>query len=116
MSKANFTAQPVKKCPALLVRIRSLDCQNEVRPLRKAIGPLVDGEHALASDTHQGTMTVVPGPRLASAEGIAQAVMRTGMRAESWSDLDEPWPRSAIRRARADRQCMRCGLRPAWPR
>ncbi|WP_166163238.1 heavy metal translocating P-type ATPase [Chelativorans oligotrophicus] len=68
---------------AMLFRVQGLDCKNEVAALTRELTPLV-GESKLAFDTAEGTMTVAPQSR-AAADLIAQAVARTGMRAELWA-------------------------------
>ncbi len=62
-------------------RVRGLDCQNEVRQLKAAVGPLVGGEDKLSFDTKQGLMTVAP-QALATIAAIRDAVASTGMAAE----------------------------------
>ncbi len=66
----------------LLFRVHGLDCKNEVAALTRELGPLV-GEDKLAFDTDRGMMTVGAQER-ASANAIAEAVARTGIRAEPW--------------------------------
>ena len=66
--------------PALRFEVRGLDCQNEVRQLKGAVGPLVGGEDSLSFDTKRGVMVVAP-QLLASAEAIVRAVATTGMQA-----------------------------------
>lgn len=64
----------------LLFEIDGLDCQNEVRQLKAAVGPLVGGDDKLGFDTKQGTMRVSP-QDLATIDEIEKAVSATGMRA-----------------------------------
>lgn len=72
---------------ALRFKVRGLDCQNEVRALKAAVGPVVGGEDRLAFDTKAGTMTVAaPVP----ADAIRRAVATTGMQAELWAEGDVP--------------------------
>lgn len=59
-------------------KVEGLDCQNEVRALRAAVGPLVGGEDKLAFDTKSGLMDVTGA---ADAEAVLAAVLSTGMRA-----------------------------------
>ena len=68
---------------AMLLRVRGLDCKNEVAALTRELGPLL-GEDKLAFDTSQGAMTIAPQSG-ATLQEIEQAVARTGMRAEPWS-------------------------------
>lgn len=64
-------------------RVRGLDCQNEVRQLKAAVGPLAGGEDKLAFDTKAGWMEVTaPVP----ANDVIRAVAQTGMSAEPWSE------------------------------
>ena len=69
---------------AMLFRVHGLDCKNEVAALTRELGPLV-GEDKLALDTTHGMMTVAPQDRAAPA-AIREAIERTGMRAEPWSE------------------------------
>lgn len=69
---------------AMLLRVRGLDCKNEVAALTRELGPLVGGEDKLAFDTSQGAMTIAPQSG-ATRRQIEEAVARTGMRAEAWS-------------------------------
>lgn len=66
-------------------QVKGLDCQNEVRQLKDAVGPLVGGEERLSFDTKAGRMDVAP-QSLASADAIKAAVASTGMVAELWSE------------------------------
>ncbi len=73
----------------LLFEIAGLDCQNEVRQLKAAVGPLVGGDSKLGFDTKQGTMRVSP-QDLTTIDEIEKAVAATGMRAKLRSEaLDE---------------------------
>lgn len=68
---------------AMLLRVRGLDCKNEVAALTRELGPLV-GEDKLAFDTSQSAMTIAPQSG-ATLKEIEQAVARTGMRVELWA-------------------------------
>jgi Cd2+/Zn2+-exporting ATPase len=71
---------------SLRFKVDGLDCQNEVRALRAAVGPIVGGEDKLSFDTKAGLMEVMTGdPTLVNT--VTQAVDTTGMRAHL---LDEP--------------------------
>jgi Cd2+/Zn2+-exporting ATPase len=89
---------------ALQFRVKGLDCQNEVRQLKNAVGPLVGGEERLSFDTKTGRMDVAP-QSIASAEAIKVAVASTGMVAELWSE--EPRA-SQSNAAAADASCTSC--------
>ncbi|MBL8687569.1 MAG: heavy metal translocating P-type ATPase [Rhodospirillaceae bacterium] len=58
--------------------IQGLDCQNEVRLLREAVGPLVGGADRLSFDTKAGTMNVAGDVRIPGTD-IAAAIASTGM-------------------------------------
>ena len=88
----------------LQFRVRGLDCQNEVRQLKSAVGPLVGGEERLSFDTKTGRMDVAA-QSLASAELIRNAVASTGMVAELWADGAQT---SAAKPATADASCTSC--------
>lgn len=64
-------------------KVTGLDCQNEVRALKAAVGPLAGGEDKLSFDTKAGWMEVAPDVSL-SDDAIAAAVATTGMSAEVW--------------------------------
>jgi len=73
----------------LRFKIDRLDCQNEVRALRAAVGPIVGGEEELSFDTQAGVMDV----RSAGApmiDVIQRAVATTGMRAHLLGDPAQP--------------------------
>lgn len=69
-----------KNSVALRFKVDGLDCQNEVRALRAAVGPVVGGDDKLSFDTKAGVMEVLPKNSFA-IDLIAQAVASTGMRA-----------------------------------
>jgi Cd2+/Zn2+-exporting ATPase len=50
-------------------KVKGLDCQNEVRALKAAVGPLVGGEERLSFDTKAGRMDV-SSQSFASTEAI----------------------------------------------
>ncbi len=62
-------------------KVRGLDCQNEVRALKAAVGPLFGGDHNLTFDTKTGIMRVAPTSAV-SVLAIQNAVATTGMSAE----------------------------------
>lgn len=61
-------------------KVAGLDCQNEVRALRVAVGPVVGGDDKLSFDTKAGVMEVML-ENAATADLIPLAVAATGMRA-----------------------------------
>ena len=64
-------------------KVTGLDCQNEVRALKAAVGPLAGGEEKLSFDTKAGWMEIAPDVSL-SDDAISAAVATTGMSAEAW--------------------------------
>lgn len=81
VSPTGMRATVVATQPAgLTFDVEGLDCQNEVRQLKAAVGPLVGGEGNLLFDTQEGTMTIVPNASVGIAE-VEAAVSTTGMRA-----------------------------------
>lgn len=54
-----MNADVVEKTAGLLrFKIDGLDCQNEVRALRAAVGPVAGGDDRLSFDTKSGLMVV----------------------------------------------------------
>ena len=73
----------------LRFKVDGLDCQNEVRMLRAAVGPVVGGEDKLSFDTKGGVMEVV-GQSAPALGAIEQAVASTGMQAKLLPQSDKP--------------------------
>jgi len=71
------------------LRVRGMDCAEEVAALNRAVGPVVGGEERLQFDVLRGRMRVLASPDEVSVEEVRKAVARTGMRAEPWSDERE---------------------------
>lgn len=69
----------------LHLKIHGMDCAEEVAVLKREVGPVVGGEERLAFDILRGRMTVRVPPD-GSVEGVVNAVARTGMRAEIWTE------------------------------
>ena len=67
---------------SLSVKIDGLDCQNEVRALRAAVGPVVGGEDKLSFDIESGVMTITPGSE-SMFDAVQRAVLATGMQAHA---------------------------------
>ncbi|ASJ76706.1 heavy metal translocating P-type ATPase [Granulosicoccus antarcticus] len=63
--------------------VSGLDCIEEVRILRRAVGPLVGGDEGLAFDAINGRMSVLVSSSEASDKDIISAVAATGMSATS---------------------------------
>lgn len=64
-------------------KVQGLDCQNEVRALKAAVGPLAGGEDKLSFDTKAGWMEIASDASATDA-AISAAVATTGMSAEAW--------------------------------
>jgi len=69
----------------LQLKVRGLDCAEEVAILKREIGPIVGGEEHLTFDILRARMTVT-GPADVAIERLLDAVARTGMQAELWTD------------------------------
>ncbi|WP_243317147.1 hypothetical protein [Geothrix paludis] len=70
-------------------KIHGMDCAEEIALLKREVGPAVGGEGRLSLDLLNGIMIVEEGAS-ASSEAIIQAIPRTGMKAESWTDGRPP--------------------------
>lgn len=66
-------------------KVHGMDCAEEVATLKREVGPLVGGEDRLAFDLLNGRM-LVSEEVTASSEAVLQAILRTGMQAEPWSE------------------------------
>ena len=66
-------------------KIAGMDCAEEVAVLKQALGPLVGGEDHLAFDLLQSRLTIRSAAHVESNR-IIDAVAKTGMRAEPWTD------------------------------
>ncbi|MCT8999878.1 heavy metal translocating P-type ATPase [Chelativorans intermedius] len=76
----NVDAATMSSPSSLRFKVDGLDCQNEVRALRAAVGPLVGGDDKLSFNTQAGVM-VVTSENASSIDVIQQAVATTGMQA-----------------------------------
>ncbi len=65
---------------SLRFKVDGLDCQNEVRALRAAVGPIVGGDDKLSFCTQAGVMEVAS-EDAATVDDIQRAVATTGMQA-----------------------------------
>lgn len=72
-------------------RIHGMDCADEVALLRRELEPLVQAPDRLSFDILRGKMLVGPGEPAITTAQVAEAVRRTGMRAEVWRD-EKPTP------------------------
>ncbi len=77
----NATGGPAPSGAGRRFDVRGLDCIEEVRILRRAVGPLVGGDEGLAFDALNGRMSVRVSAARASDEAIVEAVAATGMSA-----------------------------------
>ncbi|WP_137935436.1 heavy metal translocating P-type ATPase [Mesorhizobium comanense] len=73
-------AATMSRSGSLRFKVDGLDCQNEVRALRAAVGPFVGGGDKLSFDTQAGVMEVIS-EDASTIEVIQQAVATTGMQA-----------------------------------
>jgi Zn2+/Cd2+-exporting ATPase len=72
--------------PPLAFRIRGMDCADEVAALRREVAPVVGGEECLSFDILSGKMTVSSLPAEVTQGDVLEAVSRTGMSAEPWTE------------------------------
>lgn len=76
----------------LRFKVDGLDCQNEVRALRAAIGPLVGGDDKLSFNTKTAVMEVLSADG-SIADDIQRAIATTGMQGHLLGDsAQEPAP------------------------
>jgi Cd2+/Zn2+-exporting ATPase len=68
-----------------IFKVSGLDCAEEVRLLKGALGPLVGGEHHLSFDVLNGRMTIHDEAKPLSDREVAAAVKRTGLTARRWT-------------------------------
>jgi Cd2+/Zn2+-exporting ATPase len=68
-------------------RIHGMDCADEVAVLRRELNALIGPADRLAFDILRGKMTVRGDSPPVTREEVAAAVVRTGMRAEAWQDV-----------------------------
>ena len=79
--------QPAMK---MQLKIRGMDCAEEIAILKREVGPLVGGEDRLGFDLLKAKMTVaVPAGKEITEREVVQAVERTGMRAQVWREGSE---------------------------
>ena len=64
---------------SIVLKIKGMDCAEEVAILKREIGPLVGGEGNLSFDVLKGQMTVLSSAPGAKLESIVKAVQKTGM-------------------------------------
>jgi Cd2+/Zn2+-exporting ATPase len=85
-------------------RVVGMDCAEEVAVLKRELGPLVGGEEQLSFDVLRGRLTLSADASDVDSRQVMDAVARTGMRAEPWSEspdaegkgLWQRWGRSAL--------------------
>ncbi|MBX9630155.1 MAG: heavy metal translocating P-type ATPase [Burkholderiales bacterium] len=76
---------------SLRFKVDGLDCQNEVRALRAAVGPFVGGDDKLSFNTQAGVMEVMSDSAL-TVDAIQRAVATTGMQAHLLGEPAQPGP------------------------
>jgi Cd2+/Zn2+-exporting ATPase len=84
-------AATISPSSPLRFKVDGLDCQNEVRALRAAVGPFVGGDDKLSFNTHAGVMEVVSDSAL-TVDAIQRAVATTGMQAHLLGEPPQPGP------------------------
>jgi len=67
-------------------RVVGMDCAEEVAVLKRELGPLVGGEERLSFDVLRGRLTLSAEASDVDSRQVIDAVAKTGMRAEPWSD------------------------------
>jgi Cd2+/Zn2+-exporting ATPase len=86
-------------------RVVGMDCAEEVAVLRRELGPLVGGEERLSFDVLRGRLTLSVEASDIDSRQVMDAVAKTGMRAEPWSEassdteskgLWQRWGRSVL--------------------
>jgi Cd2+/Zn2+-exporting ATPase len=86
-------------------RVIGMDCAEEVSVLKRELGPLVGGEGRLSFDVLRGRLTLTAEASDVDSRQVMDAVAKTGMRAEPWSEespgiepkgLWQRWGRSAL--------------------
>jgi Cd2+/Zn2+-exporting ATPase len=86
-------------------RVVSMDCADEVAVFRHELGPPVGAEERLSFDVLRGRLTLSAKASDVGSRQVMDAVAKTGMRAEPWSEessVTEPkriwqrWGRSAL--------------------
>ena len=82
-----------------------MDCAEEVAVLKRELGPLVGGDERLSFDVLRGRLTLSAEASNVDSRQVIDAVAKTGMRAEPWSEeypstersgLWQRWGRSAL--------------------
>lgn len=73
---------------SLRFKVDGLDCQNEVRVLRAAVGPLVGGDDKLSFNTQASVMEVIS-ESAPTVDAIQRAVATTGMCARFLGELEQ---------------------------
>lgn len=79
----------------LTYKIHGMDCVEEVAVLKRALGPLV-GDERLAFDILNSKLMIQEGAKEVSADIVIQAVAKTGMRAEVWTETGDEQPEAGL--------------------
>lgn len=72
---------------SLRFKVDGLDCQNEVRALRAAVGPIVGGDDKLSFNAKAGVMEVLT-EDASTLDAIKRAVAKTGMQAHLLEEVE----------------------------
>ena len=73
------------KAERRVFKVRGMDCAEEVAVLKDVVGPIVGGAAHLSFDVLNGRMTVGAEATVDDVQ-VQNAVAKTGMQAERWSD------------------------------
>src|SRR5262245_66268506 len=73
----------------LQLKIRGMDCAEEIAILKREVGPLVGGEEHLSFDLLKAKMTVLAAPAGVGDREVIRAVERTGMGAQVWQEATD---------------------------
>lgn len=85
----------MSRSSSLRFKVDGLDCQNEVRALRAAVGPLVGGDDKLSFNTQAGVMEVIS-ESVPMVDAIQRAVATIGMQARLLGELQQQQPAPAL--------------------
>ncbi|MCO6435966.1 MAG: heavy metal translocating P-type ATPase [Phycisphaerae bacterium] len=77
-------------------RIAGMDCAEEVAVLKRELGPLVGGEERLSFDVLRGRLTLSAEASDVGSRQVMDAVAKTGMRAEPWSEASSDAARTGL--------------------
>ena len=85
MTPTRIESGGADKAERRVFKVRGMDCAEEVAVLKDVVGPIVGGAAHLSFDVLNGRMTV-GGEATVDDLQVKNAVAKTGMQAERWSD------------------------------